>query len=83
MTWRVGKNVPINVYGDEDRPVCQCHTALDARRIVDAVNDRDADDRDWQQIAEVLGIPALSATREQIVEQCRKLKNEGGSNGSD
>lgn len=35
--WRVGKNVPLNVY-EGDRPVCQCHTAIDARRIVDAVN---------------------------------------------
>jgi hypothetical protein len=38
MTWRVGKNVPVNVYDDE-RPVCQTHTAVDARRIVAAVNE--------------------------------------------
>ena len=37
VTWRVGKNVPINVY-EGDRPICQCHTALDAKRIVAAVN---------------------------------------------
>lgn len=35
--WRVGQQVPINVY-DGDRPVCQCHTAFDAKRIVDSVN---------------------------------------------
>lgn len=39
--WRQGRNVPINVYED-DRPVCQCHTALDARNIVDAMNVRAA-----------------------------------------
>ncbi len=36
--WRVGRNVPINVYDENGRPVCQCHTALDARQIVEAVN---------------------------------------------
>jgi hypothetical protein len=36
-TWRVGTHVPINVYEDE-RPICQCHTVEDARRIVRAVN---------------------------------------------
>jgi len=35
--WRVGRNVPINVY-EGDRPICQCHTALDAKLIVEAVN---------------------------------------------
>lgn len=35
--WRVGSQVPINVY-DGERPVCQCHTAEDARRIVSAIN---------------------------------------------
>ncbi len=35
--WRVGSKVPINVY-QGNRPVCQCHTAEDARRIVDACN---------------------------------------------
>ena len=38
--WRVGKNVPINVY-EGDRPVCQCHTAIDAKAIVDAMNGRE------------------------------------------
>jgi len=40
MRWRVGTQVPINVYeGDKPgRPICQCHTAQDARRIVRAVN---------------------------------------------
>jgi len=37
MTWRVGHKVPINVY-EGDRPVCQCHTAEDALRIVRAMN---------------------------------------------
>jgi hypothetical protein len=35
--WRTGKQVPINVY-DGDRPVCQCHSEQDAKRIVVAVN---------------------------------------------
>jgi hypothetical protein len=83
MTWRVGKTFPINVYEDDEssglatlsRPICQCHTALDAKRIVEAVNDSDADARDWKQIAEALGfgLPG-NATREQIVEACRALK---------
>jgi hypothetical protein len=37
MTWRVGTKVPINVY-EGDRPICQCHTAVDAKRIVAAMN---------------------------------------------
>jgi|SRR5579863_7261394 len=37
MSWRVGRKVPINVY-DGDRPVCQCHTELDALNIVAAMN---------------------------------------------
>lgn len=35
--WRLGRKVPINVY-DGDRPVCQCHSEIDARTIVMAVN---------------------------------------------
>ena len=35
--------------------------------------DIEADARDWKQVAEALGIPARSATREQIVEACRSL----------
>jgi hypothetical protein len=35
--WRLGRNVPINVY-EGDRPICQCHTSIDAKRIVDAMN---------------------------------------------
>lgn len=38
MPWRVGSKIPINVY-DNDRPVCQCQTAMDARLIVAAVNE--------------------------------------------
>lgn len=46
-TWRVGKKVPLNVY-EGDRPVCPCHSAEDAARIVEAVNaDR------WLPIASV------------------------------
>jgi len=37
MNWRVGSKVPINVY-EGDRPICQCHTAEDAKRIVAAMN---------------------------------------------
>ena len=36
--WRVGSKIPINVY-EGDRPVCQCHTAIDAARIVKAMNE--------------------------------------------
>lgn len=35
--WRVGGKVPLNVYNG-DRPVCQCHTAEDAAKIVVAMN---------------------------------------------
>lgn len=35
--WRVGTQIPLNVYED-GRAVCQCHSAEDARRIVDAMN---------------------------------------------
>jgi len=35
--WRVGSKIPLNVY-EGNRPVCQCHTALDARRIITAMN---------------------------------------------
>ena len=48
--WRVGSNIPINVY-EGDRPVCQCHTLEDAKRIVAAIN--------WH-----LGIQTLEAARE-------------------
>lgn len=37
--WRIGRKVPLNVYDSEDRPVCQCHTVMDARLIVAAVNE--------------------------------------------
>lgn len=40
-TWRIGQHVPINVY-DGDRPVCQCHTAIDAQKIVRSVNAHEA-----------------------------------------
>ena len=36
--WRVGNQVPVNVY-DGNRPVCQCHDARDAALIVQAVNE--------------------------------------------
>lgn len=35
--WRVGRRIPINIY-EGDRPICQCHTAIDAATIVRAVN---------------------------------------------
>lgn len=35
--FRQGSSVPINIY-DGDRPVCQCQTVEDAKRIVEAVN---------------------------------------------
>ena len=38
LKWRLGTKVPINVY-EGDRPVCQCHTAEDAKVIVRAVNE--------------------------------------------
>ena len=39
--WRVGRKVKLNVYEGGPvggRPICQCHTEEDARRIVTAVN---------------------------------------------
>jgi hypothetical protein len=40
VRWRQGRKVPVNVYEGENpgRPICQCHTAEDAKLIVDAVN---------------------------------------------
>lgn len=35
--WRVGSKIPLNVY-EGDRPVCQCHSEEDAKRIVAACN---------------------------------------------
>lgn len=53
MSWRIGKKVPINVY-DNDRPVCQCQTAMDAKLIVRAVNkllDEDVVvDAEWPEV---------------------------------
>lgn len=52
MSWRTGKKVPINVY-DNDRPVCQCQTAMDANLIVRAVNkllDEDVVDAEWPEV---------------------------------
>lgn len=46
--WRLGRHMPLNVYAEptaewpEGRPVCQCHTAEDAARIVAAVNAMEA-----------------------------------------
>jgi hypothetical protein len=37
--WRQGDQVPINIY-EGNRPVCQCHSATDAREIVQAVNNK-------------------------------------------
>src|SRR5712691_11461600 len=37
-SWRVGSKVPLNVYDENDRPVCQCHYEADALLIVGAVN---------------------------------------------
>lgn len=36
--WRVGSKVRLNVYDEDGKPVCQCHTEADAVRIVTAVN---------------------------------------------
>jgi hypothetical protein len=40
MEWRVGRRIPLNVYDDRDRPVCQCHSEAAAGLIVAAMNDR-------------------------------------------
>jgi hypothetical protein len=40
LKWRIGTKVPINVY-EGDRPICQCHTVSDAKRIVAAMNASD------------------------------------------
>jgi hypothetical protein len=37
VQWHVGSKIYINVY-EGDRLVCQCHTAADANRIVEAMN---------------------------------------------
>jgi hypothetical protein len=35
--WRLGNKIRVNVYAG-DRPVCQCHSEIDAQVIVKAVN---------------------------------------------
>jgi hypothetical protein len=67
--WRIGNKVPINVYED-DRPVCQCHTALDAKAIVDAVNDakwRDGHDAKIRRAQEEYAEKHSEAHRQQIL----------------
>lgn len=36
--WRVGHKIPINVYDETGRAVCQCHNETDAALIVAAMN---------------------------------------------
>lgn len=36
--WRTGSQVPINVYDEHGKPVCQCQSEAHAQRIVEAVN---------------------------------------------
>lgn len=36
--WRIGSKVPLNVYDEDGAPVCQCHYAGQAQRIVASVN---------------------------------------------
>lgn len=38
MPWRVGGRIAINVYDENNLPVCQCQNEHYARLIVDAVN---------------------------------------------
>lgn len=61
--WRTGGKVPINVY-DADRPVCQCHSAEDAARIVDAMNRLTALEADKQRLCEhVIAISTTAGNR--------------------
>lgn len=39
MTWRTGKSIPVNVYDENGKPVCQCQNAVQAALIVRAVNE--------------------------------------------
>jgi hypothetical protein len=79
MIWRQGRRVPINVYEDgengESRPVCQCHTALDAALIVRAVNRWRArlDAKDVEQVSRA---PFCEADREGLLGVEQKLKRE-------
>src|SRR6266436_7354016 len=72
LCWRVGTKVPINVY-EGDRPICQCQTTLDAKRIVAAVNAA-------SEIREEA--PQSSEFREEValllhIQYCEDLADEG------
>jgi len=68
--WRVGSKVPINVYED-DRPVCQCQTAADAARIVQAMNAaEESDPQDEGLIAAMFGRdPVIARLAKQIYDR--------------
>lgn len=58
--WRVGQKVPLNVY-EGDRPICQCHTELDAHNIVASMNGDplDTSDREvigWFAVGLIIGM---------------------------
>lgn len=59
--WRVGSKIQLNVY-EGDRPVCQCHSEEDAKRIVAACN------------GQLAGIP--KELRETLIEACREAEHE-------
>ena len=69
--WRVGKRVPINVY-EGDRPVCQCHSSMDAQEIVAAMNAAQAEvsmSEGKRETATSDGKQAVGAKVEEIVKK--------------
>ena len=79
--WRIGKTVQINIY-EGDRPICQCHTVTDAKRIVAAVNTFSDlfDELDHLAAAledgDTIHIEPGSVTAEHIKAVIRKAKGE-------
>lgn len=82
--WRVGTKVQLNVY-EGDRPVCQCHNAEDAKRIVEAMQPMNQNSvarelEEWSDSLE--GIekfcipPTWTEVRTMFRRRAKKLRND-------
>lgn len=73
--WRVGRKVSLNIY-DGNRPVCQCHDAEDAARIVVAVNANPGPNAVEKARSTVIGIAqewALGMTKRGVAPKARQM----------
>jgi hypothetical protein len=74
--WRVGSKVPINVY-EGDRPVCQCQTAIDAKRIVEAVNAAGYRAGEAAQLAKPKNCPTCRSERPDLLCCTDAMRSKG------